>query len=122
MNTRSAHPEHFFAAVEHSLVLLTAGSPPSLLSVMARGAAQRGFTDAASGYDHARLMFTFDTKPSAMTSAKPRAMTSVTEKTPTREDWERAERRAVRKPPACSYCGDPSHRVNKCPKLEEVKP
>jgi len=56
MNTRSAHPDHFFAAVEHALALLAAGAPPSLLSTMARGAARRGCTDAASGYDHVRLM------------------------------------------------------------------
>lgn len=58
MNTRSAHPEHFFAAVEHAFALLVAGVPLSLLSVMARGAALSGLTDAASGYDHARLRMT----------------------------------------------------------------
>jgi hypothetical protein len=56
VNSRAAHPEHFFVAIEHALALLTAGSPSALLSVMARGAARRGLTDAASGYDHARLM------------------------------------------------------------------
>jgi hypothetical protein len=55
MNTRSAHPEHFFAAIEHALSLFAAGMPPALISVMARGAARRGLSDAASGYDHARL-------------------------------------------------------------------
>lgn len=56
MNSRASHPEHFFAAVEHGLSLLAAGSPPSLLSVMSRGAARRGLTDTATGYDHVRLM------------------------------------------------------------------
>ncbi len=56
MNSRASHPEHFFAAVEHGLLLLAAGSPTSLLSVMSRGAARRGLTDAATGYDHVRLM------------------------------------------------------------------
>jgi hypothetical protein len=56
MNNRASHPEHFFAAVEHGLALLVAGAPPALLSVMSRGSARRGLTDAASGYDHARLM------------------------------------------------------------------
>jgi hypothetical protein len=56
VNTRSAHPEHFFAAVEHALSLLAASASPALIGVMARGAARRGLTDAAAGYDHARLM------------------------------------------------------------------
>ena len=43
----------------------------------------------------------------------------MAEKVPTPDDWERAERRAKRKPPACSYCGDPTHRVNDCPKLQK---
>lgn len=58
MNSRSAHPEHFFAAAEHALSLLAAGMPPPLLSAMARGAARRGLADVASGYDHVRLRTT----------------------------------------------------------------
>lgn len=40
-----------------------------------------------------------------------------TEKTPNQKDWERAERRAVRKPRKCSYCGQPGHTVQNCPEL-----
>lgn len=36
------------------------------------------------------------------------------EVTPSAEDWDRAERRAQRRPPACSKCGDPSHRLPQC--------
>ena len=39
------------------------------------------------------------------------------EKTPTADDWSRAERRAARKPSACSKCGDISHRLPQCPRL-----
>lgn len=56
MNSRASSPDHFFATIEHGLALLVAGFPPSLLSVMSRGAARRGLVDAAAGYDHVRLM------------------------------------------------------------------
>lgn len=56
MNSRASHPEHFFAAVEHGLLLLAAGSPTEMLSTMSRGASRRGLADAAMGYDHVRLM------------------------------------------------------------------
>lgn len=55
MNTRAAHPDHFFAAIEHGFSLLAAGLPDSILSTMSRGCALRGLTDAAAGYDHLRL-------------------------------------------------------------------
>ena len=42
---------------------------------------------------------------------------ATTEKTPSAEDWDRAEQRATRKVPACSKCGDPTHRLNTCPRL-----
>jgi hypothetical protein len=55
MNVRAAHPDHFFAAADHALALLRVGHPPECLSTMARGAANRGLSDAAAGYDHVRL-------------------------------------------------------------------
>lgn len=48
----------------------------------------------------------------------PACPTGRTEVTPSAEDWERAERRATgRKAPACSKCGDPSHRLPQCTNL-----
>lgn len=41
----------------------------------------------------------------------------VLEKTPTKDDWEKAEQRARPRNPRCSKCGDPGHRLATCPKL-----
>jgi hypothetical protein len=56
MNARAAHPEHFFAAVEHALDLLEAGAGRRLIASMGRACAARGLTDAAAGYEHVVLM------------------------------------------------------------------
>lgn len=55
---RDARPEHFHRAVEHGFSLALSGAPTALLGTMARGCAARGLTDAAAGYDHARLRLT----------------------------------------------------------------
>lgn len=53
--SRDSRPEHFFRAVEHAFSLVLFGAPISLLGTMSRVASKRGLTDAAAGYDHARL-------------------------------------------------------------------
>lgn len=55
LDERDSRPEHFYRAVEHGFSLVLSGAPISLLGTMSRGCSVRGLTDAAAGYDHARL-------------------------------------------------------------------
>jgi hypothetical protein len=54
----SPRPSDFWKAFDHAVALLRAGVGRGLLLTMARGYANRGFTDAADGFTHAAL-FTF---------------------------------------------------------------